>query len=100
MLKIQKVNDGELTEIKLSGRLDVNTSKELNEFIEKELSEVTKKLIFDFKDLEYISSAGLRIVLSVHKTMSGKEGLIIKNVSDSMMEIFKATAFTKFLNFE
>ena len=93
----KKQNDNELL-IKLDGRLDTNTSPEL----EKELSSLddVKKLIFDFSKLEYISSAGLRIVLSCQKEMENKGEMIIKNANDNVKEVFEITGFADILTIE
>lgn len=93
----KKQNDNELV-ISLEGRLDTNTAPDL----EKELSSLdnVKKLIFDLKKLEYISSAGLRIILSCKKIMTDKGEMIIKNVNDSIKEVFEITGFTDILTIE
>ena len=97
-MKIDKnVNGNELV-IKLEGRLDTNTSPKLEEEI-GELSEIDS-LIFDFNDLEYISSAGLRIVLTCQKVMKNKGSMVIKNVNDEIKEIFDMTGFTNILTIE
>ena len=93
----KKKNDNELI-ISLDGRLDTNTSLDL----EKELSSLddVERLVFDFKKLEYISSAGLRIILSCQKIMSNQGEMIIKNVNDSVKEVFEITGFNNILTIE
>ena len=59
-----------------------------------------KDLVFDFKDLEYISSAGLRILLSAQKTMSSQGKMVVKNVNETIMEIFEVTGFCEVLTIE
>lgn len=92
---LKKKNGTELT-VKVSGRLDTNTSPQLETELETCLGDV-KKLTFDFSDLEYISSAGLRIVLMMHKQMR-KGGFTVRNVSPMVMEVFEITGFTDVLN--
>lgn len=97
-MKINKKQNGNELIISLDGRLDTNTSPDL----EKELSSLDdiKKLIFDFSKLEYISSAGLRIVLSCQKIMANQGEMIIKNANDSVKEVFEITGFADILTIE
>jgi anti-sigma B factor antagonist len=82
--------------IKLNGRLDTNTAPELEEELKKDLPNVTK-LILNFEDLIYISSAGLRVLLSTQKIMNKQGSMVIENVNDLIMEIFEATGFIDIL---
>lgn len=98
MMEINKsVKDNELV-IALEGRLDTNTASDL----ENEVQNIDgiKKLTFDFEKLEYISSAGLRILLSCQKKMSLQGVMIIKNVNDSIKEVFDITGFSDILTVE
>lgn len=97
-MKIEKnLKENELT-LKLEGRLDTMTSPEL----EKELGELNgiNSIIFDFENLEYISSSGLRILLSCQKKMDLQGKMIIKNVNDSIKDIFDMTGFSDLLTIE
>ena len=93
----KELKEDELT-IKLEGRLDTNTSPDL----EKEISSLDgiKKLIFDFEKLDYISSAGLRIILSCQKAMNNQGEMVIKNVNDSVKEVFEITGFVDIITIE
>ncbi len=91
------VND-ELT-ISLEGRLDTTTAPALDEELKNSLSGV-KNLVFDFKDLEYISSAGLRVLLSAQKIMNKQGEMVVKNVCEEIMEVFEVTGFVDMLNIE
>ena len=97
-MKIDKKIEGENLTITLDGRLDTNTSPEL----EKEIPNLNdiNNLIFDFKNLEYISSAGLRIILSLQKKMNNKGNMIIKNANDDIKEVFDITGFSDILTIE
>ena len=97
-MKIYKNLEGNNLKITLEGRLDTNTAPEL----EKEVTslEEIENLIFDFEKLEYISSAGLRIILILQKTMNNKGKMIIKNVNDDIKEVFDMTGFSDILNLE
>ena len=91
-------NEKELT-VALEGRLDTLTSPQLEEKLKPEFNN-TDKLVFDFTQLKYISSAGLRIMLSSMQAMQSKGGMTVKNVSPEIMEIFEVTGFVDILNIE
>jgi len=96
MTIIKTVNGTELT-LALEGRLDTVTAPEL----EKELKESldgAESLILDFSKLDYISSAGLRVLLSAHKMMVGKGGMKITNVNEIVAEVFEVTGFADILD--
>ena len=90
----KKIEDGTLT-IKVEGRLDTNTSPEL----EDEMNiEGVNKLVFDFSGLEYISSAGLRILIAAQKTMSASGGsLEIVGPNEAVRSVFKITGLDSVL---
>ena len=92
-----KITHGENLVIALNGRLDTVTSLEFNEAVAKESIE-EPKVIVDAKELEYISSAGLRALLSLKKTLSGRgKELEIHNLNDICTEVFKVTGFINIL---
>lgn len=99
MLNIEKKIDGVKAEITAEGRLDTITAPELEGVIREIVPSVTE-LVLDFEKLDYISSAGLRVLLSTHKNMTGKGGLKIVNVSRPIMEIFEVTGFSEILTIE
>ena len=97
MLRIEKTRDGKTLTIALDGKLDTSTAPQL----EKELDLTdTEKLIFELKDLAYISSAGLRILLAALKTMNGQGGMTVRHVSPEVAEIFEVTGFHEILTIE
>ena len=87
--------DTELT-LSLKGRLDTMTAPELEEVVKAELTEI-KTLHFDLAALEYISSAGLRVLLGAQKIMNKQGTMIIHNANDSIREIFEITGFVDIL---
>ena len=97
-MKIDKNINGNELVIKLEGRLDTNSSLNL----EKEISDLTgiENLVFDFNLLEYISSAGLRILLACQKKMNLQGKMVVKNVNDEIMEVFNITGFSNILTIE
>ena len=99
-MKINKTQDGNTLTIAVEGRVDTTTSPDLEQEINQTPNEVTE-LILDFTNLDYISSAGLRVMLSAHKFMTGKGGdLKITNVNDVVSEVFEITGFSDILNIE
>ncbi len=99
MLNISKEKNGSDLTLALEGRLDTTTAPELEDVVKNELSGVTA-LVVDMAKLEYISSAGLRVLLSAQKVMNSQGNMVIKNASEDIMEIFDVTGFTDILNIE
>ena len=99
-MKINRVkNNNELT-LKLIGRLDTSTSPDLDAAVKESIGDITS-LIFDFEELEYVSSAGLRVLLSTQKAMTRKGGSMkVIHVSDLVMEVFEVTGFSEILTIE
>ncbi|MBQ6425230.1 MAG: STAS domain-containing protein [Clostridia bacterium] len=98
-MEITKKKDGGALKIALEGRLDTSTAPSLEETLSKELSGVTD-LEFDFAKLEYISSAGLRVLLSTQKIMKNQGTMKVKNVCPEIMEVFDITGFSEILTIE
>lgn len=96
-MNIKKSLSGTELTIMLEGRLDTMTAPELEKELKENYDSITG-LVLDFKDLEYISSAGLRVLLSAHKVLNGK--LVVKNVIDTVMEVFEITGFADILTIE
>ncbi len=90
---------GESTELVLSGRLDTTTAPEMETLLD-ELLPTANTLVIDMGKLEYISSAGLRLVLKAQKAMTRKGGMKLKNVPAPVMEVFEITGFADFLTIE
>ena len=86
-------------EVFVSGRLDTLTSPELEEKLKPEF-ENTTKLVLDFGGLEYISSAGLRVLLMAAQAMEDKGEMIVRNVNSDIMDIFEVTGFVDILTIE
>ena len=99
MLNIQKTVENENVICAPEGRLDTVTSPELEDALKASFEEADA-LTLDLGKLEYISSAGLRVLLLTHKTMSAKGGLKIINVNDTIKEIFEITGFSDILTIE
>ena len=98
-MTIDKAKNGTRLTIALKGRLDTTTSPDLEAELKASLDSVTK-LTMDFSELEYISSAGLRVLLAAHKAMSGKGGMKVTHVNEIVGEIFEVTGFSDILTIE
>lgn len=96
---IQKTKYGSALTLALEGRLETTTAPELEAVLKEELDGLTA-LIFDFSKLEYISSAGLRVILAAQKAMSKQGSMKVVNVNDIITEIFEITGFSEILTIE
>ena len=94
----KKINNDAATLI-VSGRLDTQTAPELEAELDAVLSGL-KELTFDFANLEYVSSAGLRVILKAQKAMNAQGSMKLTGVNDSIMEVFDITGFLDILTIE
>ena len=94
-----KLFEGERLTLTLSGRLDTNSSPALEAELKQSVGGV-KELIFDFSGVEYISSAGLRILLAAQKVMNRQGSMKLIGVNDDGMEVFEITGFSDILTIE
>ena len=99
MLNIIKEREGDKLTVALEGRLDTTTAPQLEESLKESMVGI-KELILDFANLEYISSAGLRVLLSTQKVMAKQGEMKLIHVNDVVMEIFEVTGFTDILTIE
>ena len=97
MLSIEKKIEDAKASVSLAGRLDTVSAPELEEVLSKLIPGIGQ-LPLDLKDLDYISSAGLRVLLSVHKIMDRQGVLKVANAGETIMEIFEVTGFSEILN--
>ena len=98
-MTITKNLNGTALEIALTGRLDTMTAPELEAELNKDLGGADS-LTLDFGKLDYISSAGLRVLLTAHKAMAAKGGMKICNVNEVVQEVFEVTGFADILTIE
>ena len=96
---INKKLEGTKLEILLEGRLDTTTSPMLETELTQSIDGLTE-LIFNFEKLEYISSAGLRILLAAQKIMNKQGSMVVKNVNEIITEVFEVTGFSDILTIE
>lgn len=99
MLNINKTIKDATLYYALEGRLDTITSPELEEELKASLEDA-QALVLDFEKLEYISSAGLRVLLSAQKTMAKRGEMKLTHVNETVMEIFEVTGFADILTIE
>ena len=98
-MTITKTTEGNTLTVILEGRLDTVTTPELEKELMGALDDI-QELTFDFEKLSYISSAGLRVLLSSQKIMNTKGTMKVVHVNENIMDIFEATGFTDVLTIE
>lgn len=98
-MNINLNKEGKSLTIELEGRLDTNTAPQLETSLKQNVGDC-ENLIMDFSKLDYISSAGLRVLLAAQKVMNNQGKMVIKNVNNTIMEVFEITGFTEILTIE
>ncbi len=98
-MTIEKKLDGSKMTVAIKGRLDTTTAPQLEAELRSDLDGI-KDLVFDFTNLEYISSAGLRVLLSTQKTMNRQGTMVVRNVNADVMEVLEVTGFVDILTIE
>ena len=99
MLDIKKTIEGEKALLELSGRIDYNTARDLEREVKAALDGITD-FTLDMEKIEYISSAGLRVLLAAQKQMNKQGKMTILHVNETVMEIFEITGFSDILTIE
>lgn len=98
-MTINKQTDGTKLVLSLEGRLDTTTAPQLEGELKHSINGV-EELVFDFAGLEYISSAGLRVLLSAQKVMNRQGTMVIRHVNEVIQEVFDVTGFVDILTIE
>ena len=98
-LNVSSSMDGAEYTFELEGRLDTNTSPEFESKVNEVVGDA-EKLILDFSKLDYISSAGLRVLLGTAQAMDGKGDMVVCNLTQSVREVFELTGFSRLFNIE
>ncbi len=98
-MTINKKQQGAELELALEGRLDTTTAPQLEAEVKQIGADVTS-LVFNFAELEYISSAGLRTLLLAQKLMNKQGTMVVRNVNETIMEVFEITGFSDMLTIE
>ena len=95
-MTITKEQNGSSLTVHLQGRLDTTTAPDLDAELKEDLAGI-QALTLDLKELEYISSAGLRVLLSAQKVMNKQGSMVVRNVNQTVMEVFEITGFSDIL---
>ena len=98
-MNISKMVSGTVLNISLEGRLDTTTAPQLEGEVKGALTGVTE-LVLDFSQLEYLSSAGLRVILAAQKIMNKQGKMVIRHVNETIQEVFEVTGFSDILTIE
>jgi anti-sigma B factor antagonist len=98
-MNIKKKKDGSTLTVAISGRIDTATAPEADASINESLEGV-ESLILDFTDVNYVSSAGLRMLLALQKKMMTKNGMKLIGVNDEVNDVFEVTGFDEILTYE
>ncbi|WP_294515543.1 STAS domain-containing protein [uncultured Intestinimonas sp.] len=98
-MNIVKTSEGTKRTLALEGRLDTTTAPQLEAEVKGSLTGVTE-LVLDFAQLEYLSSAGLRVILAAQKIMNKQGKMVIRHVNETIMEVFEVTGFSDILTIE
>lgn len=98
-MTIEKNTSGSALTLKVIGRLDTTTAPTLESEVKSSIAGVSD-LVLDFSELDYISSAGLRVLLSTQKEMNKQGKMTVKNVNEMVMEVFEITGFVDVLTIE
>ena len=98
-MTIEQVKNGNALTLKVSGRLDTTTAPQLSDALDASLTGV-ETLALDFANLEYISSAGLRVLLQAQKIMAKRGGMVVRHINETVTEVLEVTGFVDILTIE
>lgn len=99
-MQINKQQNARTLTLEIEGRIDTTTAPMLEGELKHSVTGEIQELIFDFAKVEYISSAGLRVLLAAQKVMKKQGSMVVRNVNDMIMEIFDVTGFSDILTIE
>ena len=99
MLDIQEEKNGGILTVKPEGQLDTLSSETLESFLDERYDEA-QQIIFDLSGVDYIASAGLRVIIQAYKHMEEKDGILLRNVSDSVKDVLEVTGYIHILKIE
>lgn len=99
-MNIIKTKDNDTLTVSIGGHLDTTTSPQLEAELERSLTEDVTKLVFDFEELEYMSSAGIRVIMASENIMSSRGGMKLNHVNEEIMDIFEMTGLIDILDIE
>ena len=99
-MQINKNLGGETLTLDIEGRIDTTTAPALEGELKRSVTSDVKNLVLDFAKVEYISSAGLRVLLAAQKVMKKQGSMVVRNVNEAIMEVFEVTGFADILTIE
>lgn len=98
-MKVILNKNGSTLDVKVTERLDTTTAPQLEKELSDQLTGI-ERLMLDFSELNYVSSAGLRVLLSLQKIMNKQGEMVVRNVNENIMEVFDITGFVDVLTIE
>ena len=99
-MQINKNLGGATLTLDIEGRIDTTTAPALGGALKRSVPSDVKTLVLDFAKVEYISSAGLRVLLAAQKVMKKQGSMVVRNVNEAIMEVFEVTGFADILTIE
>ena len=99
-MQINKNLGGATLTLDIEGRIDTTTAPALEGELKRSVTSDVKNLVLDFANVEYISSAGLRVLLAAQKVMKKQGSMVVRNVNEAIMEVFEVTGFADILTIE
>ena len=99
-MQINKNLGGAMLTLDIEGRIDTTTAPALEGELKRSVTSDVKNLVLDFAKVEYISSAGLRVLLAAQKVMKKQGSMVVRNVNEAIMEVFEVTGFADILTIE
>lgn len=99
-MNITKIKNNDTLIVVLKGRLDTTSSPQLEAELEHSLTEEVQDLVFDLQGLEYMSSAGIRVIMASEEIMSGRGGMKLLHVNEEIIDIFEMTGLIDILHIE
>ena len=99
-MQINKNLGGAMLTLDIEGRIDTTTAPALEGELKRSVTSDVKNLVLDFSKVEYISSAGLRVLLAAQKVMKKQGSMVVRNVNEAIMEVFEVTGFADILTIE
>ena len=100
-MEISKIEQGSELIMNIKGRLDTNAAPKLGDAMDEALVDGVERFVLDMKECDYVASSGLRVILGAQKKMNSLHGtMVVRNVTDSVMEVFDMIGFADILTFE
>ncbi|WP_099206087.1 STAS domain-containing protein [Scatolibacter rhodanostii] len=99
-MQLSKKQEGNQLTVSIEGRIDTTTAPQLEGELKHAVTDEVEKLVFDFSKVEYMSSAGIRVIMSAEKVMRRQGGMVVRHVNEDIMDIFEMTGLVDILTIE